>query len=318
MKIAFKHSAVVPVKTYGGTERVLYWLMKELVQMGHEVSLLGPTGCDVMSIGVKYQTHNSKISPDRFDVVHYFEPVAELPKDVPALITIHGNGKPGEVFHDNTVFLSKKHAENHNATCYVYNGIDFSYYPFQKAKSTSWDNFLFLAKAKWKVKNLKDCVRACKKNKKDLYIAGGRAITFSKKIHSMGMVTDIQKMELLKKCDALLFPVRWHEPFGIAILEAYSQGLPVISSNHGSLPELVNDKTGIVCCNYKEFEEAVARDKNIFDAGSIRKYAEENFSSRKMAEMYLALYKLVIAGEKLNKEQPRYLGEQHPEKLLDF
>jgi glycosyltransferase involved in cell wall biosynthesis len=318
MKIAFKHSAVVPVKTYGGTERVLYWLMKELVQMGHEVTLLGPTGCDVMSIGVKYQTHSSKISHDRFDVVHYFEPVAELPKDVPALITIHGNGKPGEVFHDNTVFLSKRHAQNHNATCYVYNGIDFSYYPFQKTKSTSWDNFLFLAKAKWKVKNLKDCVRVCKKNKKDLYIAGGRAITFSKKIHSMGMVTDIQKMELLKKCDALLFPVRWHEPFGIAILEAYSQGLPVISSNHGSLLELVNDKTGIVCSNYKEFDEAVARGKNTFDAGSIRKYAEENFSSRKMAETYLALYKRVIAGEKLNKEQPRYLGEEHPEKLLDF
>jgi len=177
---------------------------------------------------------------------------------------------------------------------------------------------LFLAKAKWKVKNVKDCVRACKKNKKELYVAGGRTLSLSKNIHSMGMVTDIQKLELLKKCDALLFPVRWHEPFGIAILEAYSQGLPVICSNYGSLPELVNSKTGIVCSNYKEFEAAVAKDKNTFDGAGIRKYAKEHFSSRKMAEAYLALYKRVIAGEKLNKEQPRYLGEQHPEKLLDF
>jgi len=318
MKIAFKHSAVVPVKTYGGTERVLYWLMKELVSMGHEVTLLGPTGCDVMNIGVKYQTYNSKISSDRFDVVHFFEPVTKLPKDVPMLVTIHGNGKPGETFHNNTVFLSKNHAKNHNATCYVYNGIDFSFYPFINSESTLWNNFLFLAKAKWKVKNLKDCVRACKKSKKDLYVAGGKTFSLSKMIHSMGMVTDQQKLELFKKCDALLFPVRWHEPFGIAILEAYSQGLPVICSNYGSLPELVNNKTGIVCGSYKEFEAAIAKDKNTFDGASIRKYAEEHFSSRIMAEAYLALYKRVIAGEKLNSEQPKYLGTRHPETLLDF
>jgi len=318
MKIAFKHSAIVPVKTYGGTERVLYWLMKELVSMGHEVTLLGPTGCEVMNIGVKYQTYNSKIDASRFDVVHFFEPVAELPKDVPSLITIHGNGKPGETFHRNTVFLSKKHAQNHNATCYVYNGIDFSYYPFDQHKTTSWNTFLFLAKAKWKVKNLRDCVRACKKSKKELYVAGGRAFTLSKQIHSMGMLADAQKLQLFKKCDALLFPVRWHEPFGIAVLEAYSQGLPVICSSYGSLPELVNSRTGIVCKNYNEFEDAVGKDKNTFDGASIRKYAEGNFSSRKMAEAYLTLYKKVISGEKLNPEQPKYMGEQHPETLLDF
>ena len=29
----------VPPKLYGGTERVVFWLTEELVQMGHEVTL---------------------------------------------------------------------------------------------------------------------------------------------------------------------------------------------------------------------------------------------------------------------------------------
>jgi len=318
MKIAFRHSSVIPVRTYGGTERVLYWLMKELVKMGHEVTLLGPRGCDVTDIGVRYLEYDAKIDHDKFDVIHFFEPVAEFPKNIPALVTIHGNGKPGETFHNNAVFLSRKHAQNHNATCYVYNGLDLDSYPFQPLKSRSWNDFCFLAKAKWKVKNLKDCIRACKKNKKNITVAGGRTWSLSKYVRSLGMVTDKEKLELLRKSDALLFPVRWHEPFGIAVLEAYSQGLPVVSSKYGSLPELINKKTGILCSDYKEFEEAIAGNKNTFDAEGIRKYAEERFSSSVMANAYIELYKRVISGKKLNVEQPHYLGTQHPEKLLPF
>lgn len=42
---------------------------------------------------------------------------------VPALVTVHGNGKPGEVFNRNTVFLSQDHARRHHSTCFVYNGL---------------------------------------------------------------------------------------------------------------------------------------------------------------------------------------------------
>src|SRR5438105_3991407 len=32
----------VPPKLYGGTERVIYWLVEELVALGHEVTLFAP------------------------------------------------------------------------------------------------------------------------------------------------------------------------------------------------------------------------------------------------------------------------------------
>jgi hypothetical protein len=31
----------IPPKLYGGTERVVYWLIEELVALGHDVTLFG-------------------------------------------------------------------------------------------------------------------------------------------------------------------------------------------------------------------------------------------------------------------------------------
>ena len=123
---------------------------------------------------------------------------------------------------------------------------------------------------------------------------------------------------MLRKSDALLFPVRWHEPFGIAIVEAYTQGLPVIGSQYGSLPELINADTGIICKNYEDLLIALERKENVFDAEKIRTYAESKFSSKKMAQDYVELYKKVIGGEVLNRSRPKYIGTAHPETLLPF
>ena len=39
----------------------------------------------------------------------------------------------------------------------------------------------------------------------------------------------------------LVVPSIWYEPFGLVVIEAFAAGLPVASSNIGSLPELVRD-----------------------------------------------------------------------------
>lgn len=321
MNIVFKHNCILPVKKYGGTERVLYWLMKELVIMGHNVSFIGLAGSSVKNIGVNFIELTDgwqKKLPKGIDILHFFGPDKVLNSELPYLYTVHGNGQLGETFNNNSVFVSKKHAENHNASTYVYNGIDFYEYPFISRTKRSWNSFCFLAKAKWRVKNLRDCIKVCKKNKKHLYVAGGRAWSLSRYIHSMGVVDDLKKLELLRTSDALLFPVLWHEPFGIAIIEAYSQGLPVIGSCFGSLPELLSPETGIIVNNYREFEEAVSLSKNTFDPEHIRKYAEEHFSSKLMAEGYLKLYKKVASGRVLNQGVLAYTGSKGPQTLLEF
>lgn len=336
MKIVFEHSGVLPVSKYGGTERIIFWLMKELAQMGHEVFLIGHPQSQVATINVKLisslllkknKSNLADFIPADTDILHLFYAPQNLPLkwQKKLLVTIEGNGKKGEQFPLNTVFVSKKHASNHGSHCYVYNGLDLSEYPFLK-KDLSWKNFIFLAKSRWKVKNLESCVLACRYSKKHLYIAGGRAWSFSRYIHSYGMVEIKKKLELLKKCDALLFPVRWHEPFGIAIIEAMALGLPVIGGPYGSLPEIVlggEGKSvspyGMIVSDFNHLKEILKNPPNIkFKSEEIRSYVEKKFSSALMAKNYLSLYQKILNEETLNTTFPSWNLDLGPEELLLF
>lgn len=322
MKIVFEHSGVLPVIKYGGTERIIYWLMQELVRLGHEVVLIGHKDSDVASIGatliVRAEEDWRKHIPRDADILHLFNsPPAGT--EHPLMVTIEGNGRPGEVFHPNTVFVSRKHAELHGSEAFVYNGLALEEYPMVRTREHKWENFLFLAKAKWSVKNLTHCKRACKKTKKHLHVAGGSCWwDFSPYTHYYGMVAQDGKLPLMKDMDALLWPVRWHEPFGIAIIEAFSQGMPVIASPYGSLTELARPETGILCSNYAEFEAAVDRRENSFMSEQIRSICEDEFSARVMAQSYLKLYEKVIKGEMLNPKAPATVSMNDPEALLPF
>lgn len=288
------------------------------MRQGHQVSLIGHPDSDVQRHGIElikidHERWKEQIPKDT-DIVHMFTNT-EL-KEFPTLVTIQGNGKPGEVFSRNTSFLTRKHAAIHGSDVFVYNALDFEEYPWQPVKK-NWDQFLFMAKGSWKVKNLKHCIKACKQSKKHLHIGGGKAWLPSKYIHSYGMVGGDEKLEIMRKSDALLWPVRWHEPFGIAVIEAMALGLAVIASPYGSLPELITPDSGLIVNNYGQLVEALKADHR-FDPEKIRKYVEANFSITKLTNDYLALYKRVIAGEKLNAKSPQWNLSHESEHLLDF
>ncbi len=324
MKILFYHPHPIPVKTYGGTERILYWLMKELAKLGHSPYLIGNPLSRVEDIGVKLISWDGRgnwydLIPSEVDIAHLFYVPGDELGGLPVVTTIHGNGQPGERFSRNSIFLSKKHAEIHGADCFVYNGLDLEEYPYDfPSRKIGWDNFLFLANAGWKVKNVKNCVSASRSSAKNLSIAGGRWWGLSRYIHSYGMVDQKKKIELMSRADALVNPVRWHEPFGVNMIEAFSQGIPVIGSSYGSLKEVIREDVGICCSNYEEFLQAVERAPRQFDCGEIRSYVEETFSSVIMAKNYLRLYQKVVNGESLNRSVPQTISPIAPQELLPF
>src|SRR5207253_1983926 len=79
-------------------------------------------------------------------------------------------------------------------------------------------------------------------------------------VEFLGEVDDRQKGELLGQALALLFPVDWPEPFGLALVEAFACGTPVIARPRGSVPEIVRDgRTGFLCETEKQMAAATIR-----------------------------------------------------------
>jgi glycosyltransferase involved in cell wall biosynthesis len=321
MKIVFQHDGVLPVLKYGGIERIIFWHMKELARLGHQVVLIGNAESKVREHGIELIPTTagsdwSSLVPLDTDIIHLFYNFTFQGK-IPTINTIQGNGKIGELFTKNTVFVSKKHAAIHGSEQFIYNALDLEEYPFIEVEK-KWNDFLFLAKASWRVKNLAHAVAACRKSNKHLHIAGGKWWGLSRYVHNFGMVGGDEKLNIIRSCDALLFPVRWHEPFGIAIIEAMSQGLPVYGSPFGSLPELITADTGLIVKNYQELQTALKNPPKTFDAKIIRKYVEDNFAINRHAVSYLALYEKVICGAELNPKIPSYQLNVRAEELLPF
>jgi len=89
---------------------------------------------------------------------------------------------------------------------------------------------------------------------------------------------------------ALLYPISWHEPFGLVMAEAMACGTPVIAYKIGSIPEVVKD--GVTGFVVKDENSAVEAVKNLdkINRADCRKWVEEKFSSEVMAKGYEKIY----------------------------
>jgi glycosyltransferase involved in cell wall biosynthesis len=125
---------------------------------------------------------------------------------------------------------------------------------------------------------------------------------------------------------ALLFPIKWDEPFGLVMIEAMACGTPVVAYNHGSVAEIVRD--GVTGFIIEEKEHAClpagrdTTDKNTdgtdqipwvikkrgveglvealkrigeIDRAACRRHVEEHFTTEKMVERYEEVFQKIAA-----------------------
>jgi glycosyltransferase involved in cell wall biosynthesis len=123
-----------------------------------------------------------------------------------------------------------------------------------------------------------------------LIAAAGSLVEF------IGEVGGKDKDDFLGNAHALLFPIDWPEPFGLAMIESLACGTPVIAFHNGSVPEIIDHGlTGFVVESIDEAVQAVGR------VGELSRHAcratfEERFDAARMARAYLDVYRRLVHG----------------------
>ncbi len=325
MNILLVYPGIVPAVNYGGTERVIWSLGHELNALGHSVTYLVKKGstCPFGKILALDNTQTlDKQIPNYIDLVHFsYEP--GVPIAQPYVTTMHGNTNERKELDANTIFVSSNHASRFGSTSFVHNGLNWDEYtkPDWSAKRSY---FHFLANAAWRLKNVKGAIAIAKDANEELYVLGGSRLnikmgfrlTLTPKATFKGMVGGAEKDKLINGSKGLIFPVLWHEPFGLAIIESLYYGCPVFGTPYGSLPELVTKEFGFLSAHSNELIEAV---KNIdaYDRKKCHEYVRDQFNQQVMTQNYLAKYEQVLNGRPLHTKKPQLI-EVQKEKFLPF
>ena len=259
---------------------------------------------------------------DQFDLLHdHTGPVGAsigAMSDAPTVHTLHGPFTP------QTTMLYRRIARRHWFVAIsesqqsmgpptlrwggvVYNGIPIDRYPFREDKD---DYLCFLGRAdeekaphlaieaaRLAGRRLVMC--ATTKNERERsYWAEQVEPLLGDDVEVHGECDQEQKMELLARAAALLFPIQWAEPFGLVMTEAMACGTPVIAWRNGSVPEIVADgETGFIVESVEEMAAAVDRVAEV-DPHAIRARTQERFSGEAMVSGYEQVYDRVVGAER--------------------
>lgn len=120
-----------------------------------------------------------------------------------------------------------------------------------------------------------------------------------------------EKSRFLGEAKAFIFPIQWHEPFGLVMVESMAAGTPVIAYNPGSVPEVVIDgETGFIVPSadpdlrsggkYIIKESGIAGMKKALkrideiDRRVCRRHVKNHFTIEKMVDGYESVYRKVL------------------------
>jgi glycosyltransferase involved in cell wall biosynthesis len=302
MHIALYFHRRLPVRGYGGTQRVVVWLARGLAELGHQITLLAPVGSRVPEATLvsldpdelrRPEFDLTRFLPDSVDILHAHAPLAISPAH-PHLYTLHGNLGAQRTPPPNTIFLSADHARRHGGTAFVYNGVDPSEFIFRSAKD---DYDLFLGRLH-SIKGYRWAMEGAKRAGRRLVIAGGWRPSFRRALRFVGSVDGPRKAELLAGAACLWMPALWDEPFGLTLVEAMMSGTPVLGTRRGALPEIVTHEVGAL----GDTLEALVRLRTEVERCSpeaCRTHAVRWFNHRVMAEDYVSLYRHYLTNKTL-------------------
>jgi glycosyltransferase involved in cell wall biosynthesis len=252
---------------------------------------------------------------DEFDIIHnhldYFAlPFTRLTR-TPVITTLHGRLDLPDlpmIFGDfpDAPLISVSNSQRTplrwaNWIATVYNGVDLRAYP--TIYETPGAYFAFLGRISPE-KNIEAAIRIARatgiplkiaakvdRADRDYYERIVRPLIDGRFIEYVGEINEEAKNAFLGGAYALLFPVDWPEPFGLAMTEAMACGTPVLALRRGSVPEVVADGvTGFVRDTEAQLITAAQQIPRL-DRRRCRQLVEAHFSATAMADGYEAVYR---------------------------
>lgn len=118
-------------------------------------------------------------------------------------------------------------------------------------------------------------------------------------IEMVGYKSGDELNTLIQEASFIIVPSEWYENNPLTIIEAYANGKPVIGSNVGGIPEIINDgDTGYLfeMGSVNDLSEKIKKAESIKDqeyyrlSTNARKFADENFSEESHYTSLLSIY----------------------------
>ena len=116
-------------------------------------------------------------------------------------------------------------------------------------------------------------------------------------IRYLGNLDAVERDHVVADAVALVHPVGFDEPFGLAVVESLAVGTPVIAFDRGSMPELIDSgRTGFLV---EDVDHAIAavREVNALDRRTCRREAERRFALQRMIDDYERLFHAIVSGD---------------------
>lgn len=230
---------------------------------------------------------------------------------------------------DKYIFISKSQLRNFRKLIrcvgIVYHGINIGKFTFSEKGG---EYFAFLGRYV-KEKGVVEAIEAAKSVGMTLKMIGENAyrrLPYYKEkvlpqikkgvIEDETFLAEADRVVFLKNARALLFPIRWEEPFGLVMIEAMACGTPVAAFARGSVPEvLVDGETGFIVnpsshdirgnfiikkTGVEGLREAVKKiyampqDKYQKMRQACRAHVEKNFTVERMVDDYEEIYRNIL------------------------
>jgi glycosyltransferase involved in cell wall biosynthesis len=254
-----------------------------------------------------------------FDLIHFHTGFSALPwaqgLDRPIVHTTHGGFSEDNVKlfnqYRHQLYLSISNAQRRfapelNYVSTVYNGIDPQDYPFH-AEAQNPPYLAFLGRMSPE-KGVHHAIAIAKETGWPLKMAGKidkidrdffkteiQPHIDGEQIQYFGEVSNAEKVSLLGNAAITLFPITWHEPFGLVMIESMCVGTPALGIKMGSVPEVIaHGKTGFVCESIEDMIESIPAALQL-SRQACRDHVVSKFSIEPMVNGYEDAYKKAIA-----------------------